>query len=323
MLKGRKGIKEYCVYRYRIIDTNEVIYIGKTDANLKNRIDAHAKEEKFIPYLGECCIDYIILKNKTETDIIEKYYINKYKPVLNEKDKLSGSTDIQFQFKLPDWIPYENYVLDKINASQLKNFQVLEEAYKNELFLDALFSADGNSFTLDFLHTGILFNQTYVFSEIKTECYIEKDVMGHEFLKYIYQYTPLGIDISDKYFELKEKIYRKAAELWNFSKSETQILSQLQEAECLLNELIDFAENNFELNGLEKDMFLFSGNDELISIFSPYFSSVFYDGYNSYFVTVNEEACQYLDKVKERIAEQKLKIYRTAGILLESDENSF
>ena len=93
-------IRDYCVYRYTLRETGEVIYIGKTDASLKQRIDAHQKEDNFAPYIGLWDIDYLELQNNTETDIIEKYLINYYKPILNTKDNVTGFTNMSIILQL-------------------------------------------------------------------------------------------------------------------------------------------------------------------------------------------------------------------------------
>ena len=74
----------YYVYKY-VLD-NQIIYIGKNDTNLQDRIIQHQREEKFKPYM-EADIYYIELKNKAETSGLEKLLINKYKPILNIVDK--------------------------------------------------------------------------------------------------------------------------------------------------------------------------------------------------------------------------------------------
>ena len=88
----------YYVYKY-VLD-NQIIYIGKNDTNLQDRIIQHQREEKFKPYM-EADIYYIELKNKAETSGLEKLLINKYKPILNIVDKYKTTSDIQFEE--PEW----------------------------------------------------------------------------------------------------------------------------------------------------------------------------------------------------------------------------
>lgn len=96
-----KDIKQ-CVYKY--IYKDSIIYIGKTDSSLKQRIKEHSKEEKFYKYLSDVKIYFIKLRNKAETSFMETYLINKYKPVLNVTDVYDGDSGINIDE--PEWIEY-------------------------------------------------------------------------------------------------------------------------------------------------------------------------------------------------------------------------
>lgn len=87
-------------YVYKYVFDNQIIYIGKNDTNLQERIIAHQREEKFKPYI-ESDIYYIEVKNKAESSGLEKLLINKYKPLLNIVDKYETTSDIQFEE--PEW----------------------------------------------------------------------------------------------------------------------------------------------------------------------------------------------------------------------------
>lgn len=99
-----KNIKEY--YIYKIECNNEIIYIGKTDKSLKNRINQHIHNKKFKDYENYeiYCCQY---SNKYETKYMEELLINKYKPILN----IVGNRDItiNIEFEEPNWIPYSDY----------------------------------------------------------------------------------------------------------------------------------------------------------------------------------------------------------------------
>lgn len=82
----------YCVYKY--VYQNKIIYIGKTDSSLEARIYGHSKEDKFKPYLTDCEIYYIALRNSVETSVIEKILINKYRPILNIADKTDSELPV-------------------------------------------------------------------------------------------------------------------------------------------------------------------------------------------------------------------------------------
>lgn len=60
-------------YIYKYIFHNKIIYIGKVDSDLKRRVEEHAKEEKFLPYLVETTIFCMQLANPTETTFIHEY----------------------------------------------------------------------------------------------------------------------------------------------------------------------------------------------------------------------------------------------------------
>lgn len=92
----------YYVYKY--VYDGEIVYIGKNDTNLKNRIKQHEKEEKFQPYLSSV-IYFIELANKAESKAIETFLINKYKPSLNVADKYESISDF-LEFTEPEWKEY-------------------------------------------------------------------------------------------------------------------------------------------------------------------------------------------------------------------------
>lgn len=74
----------YFIYNHN----NELIYIGKTN-DLYNRILQHHKNKKInkdnIKY-----IDIEILESLCDASVREIYYINKYKPTLNQRDVFEG-----------------------------------------------------------------------------------------------------------------------------------------------------------------------------------------------------------------------------------------
>lgn len=83
------------------------LYVGKSDTSAKDRINAHSKEEKFLPFLNDVKIFYIELDNKAQSKFVEAYLIDKYKPHLNIIDKYEQES--AFELNIPEWIPYENY----------------------------------------------------------------------------------------------------------------------------------------------------------------------------------------------------------------------
>ena len=95
----------YAIYKY--VYDNKIIYIGKTNSSLKNRLICHSNESKFQPFL-EADIFYFEVANKTETEIFEKILINKYHPRLNVVDNYEESINIVFQE--PQWIKIDRNI---------------------------------------------------------------------------------------------------------------------------------------------------------------------------------------------------------------------
>lgn len=89
--------KEYGVYKFVEKKSGRIIYIGKSNVSLDNRIFAHLAgkgiDEKFKKYKNKCEIYTAILPNSVEADIVEKCLINKYKPELNVVDKQEGLSE--------------------------------------------------------------------------------------------------------------------------------------------------------------------------------------------------------------------------------------
>lgn len=98
-------ISQYCIYRYIDKKTKEILYVGKTDTSLENRINQHQSETKFKNIDAE--VEYIELKNNMETRFYEFYFINKWKPVLNTADKYEDELecDIIHNFEWKLYVP--------------------------------------------------------------------------------------------------------------------------------------------------------------------------------------------------------------------------
>lgn len=75
----------YFIYNHN----DELIYIGKTN-DIYNRILQHHKDKK----INKNDINYIdieILESLCDASVREIYYINKYKPILNQRDVFEGT----------------------------------------------------------------------------------------------------------------------------------------------------------------------------------------------------------------------------------------
>lgn len=103
-LKEKIGIG--CIYRFLDKDNN-IIYVGKT-INLERRLEQHFG--KYGHLSKECYenvkkIEYIKIKKEINRSIEELYYINKYQPIFNIKDKNSGTTSIEIKER--KWIEFK------------------------------------------------------------------------------------------------------------------------------------------------------------------------------------------------------------------------
>lgn len=128
-------MSEFYIYKYVIKDN--IIYIGKTNTSLYNRIKSHSKEEKFKEY-KDANVYCFQCKNRIETDIYEKYLINKYKPILNVMDKISDTINIDIKEK--DWMSYEEYLKNRDTNS--KEQKVIEKCGVRNVYPIFLTCAD-------------------------------------------------------------------------------------------------------------------------------------------------------------------------------------
>lgn len=103
---------EHYVYKY--VKDGKVIYVGKTNRSLKARIDAHAKEEKFVPYFP-CEIWISAFNNAAQVNGWESLLIDAYQPVLNITDKFGGEPNQEIDRLL--WMPYNTYLDECIAKS--------------------------------------------------------------------------------------------------------------------------------------------------------------------------------------------------------------
>lgn len=105
-------MNEHGLYKFIERNSGEIIYIGKTNSSFKQRINSHLRgsgvDQKFLNYKDKCDIYIALLPNSTETDILEKVLINKYKPILNNIDNHLGISNY-IQIGDINWIPYELY----------------------------------------------------------------------------------------------------------------------------------------------------------------------------------------------------------------------
>lgn len=298
--------KEYCVYRYTTYD-NEVVYIGKTDSSLKQRIEAHTKEDKFFPYLDYCKIDYIELANRVETDVVERFLINYYKPVLNDKDKEAGLKLISID--IPDWIPYEEYKAEKKDDLLCVKRKV---ALQNQALFDSAYTAfleGNNSFDTKELHPSGMLSTVSGPVRITTPL-VENNENGYKqflssnaktyfenpFLHQVLIWEPVS-----SYF-LKTKQIEKLENMYSFAR----VLKLFKENDFLEDgEMFGFCVIKLPEKYANEDIY-------------EYFSVFFYDkprlGQSSY-IEINIEGYNELNNIIEKISKEILKEYRQNDII--------
>lgn len=119
-----------CVYKY--VYDDQIIYIGKTNVSLKQRIYGHSKEDKFQEYLNKAKVYYAVLKNSTETAFVELYLINKYKPILNTNAKCDGDSNIFMEEPIwESWeeLAEENAKLTEPESKKIKQYKPIKRYF--------------------------------------------------------------------------------------------------------------------------------------------------------------------------------------------------
>ncbi|MDY6152955.1 MAG: GIY-YIG nuclease family protein [Terrisporobacter sp.] len=96
-------------YTYRFVDTNEnVIYVGYTGQTMAKRISQHFTKGHLPKkcYKSIARIDYIKWDSKSDAQVMEVYYINKYHPKFNKLDKQGDRLNIQIEDE-KEWEVYQ------------------------------------------------------------------------------------------------------------------------------------------------------------------------------------------------------------------------
>ena len=96
-------------YTYRFVDTNEnVIYVGYTGQTMAKRISQHFTKGHLPKkcYKSIARIDYIKWDSKSDAQVMEVYYINKYHPKFNKLDKQGDKLNIQIEDE-KEWKVYQ------------------------------------------------------------------------------------------------------------------------------------------------------------------------------------------------------------------------
>lgn len=162
--------KQCGVYKY--VYNGEIIYVGKSDTNILNRIKNHAQETKFAPFLNECEIYYALFKNIAHTSIYETYLINKYRPILNSAMKYDD--EIPFDISEPDWIKYDGGgILSEIDEdSKELEAEPLFLSFKEKILNGNFCNFDDKSLSFAFLE----------FMQVIVQFMKEKNLAFNDFL---------------------------------------------------------------------------------------------------------------------------------------------
>ena len=103
-------------YTYRFVDANEnIIYVGYTGQTMAKRIGQHF-EKGHLPkkcYKSIARIECIKWETKSDAQVMEVYYINKYHPIYNKLDKQNDHLNIQVTDE-KEWEVYQ--VIKKPNT---------------------------------------------------------------------------------------------------------------------------------------------------------------------------------------------------------------
>ena len=85
-------------YTYRFVDANEnIIYVGYTAQSMSKRMGQHM-ERGHLPrkcYKSIARIECIKWETKSDAQVMEVYFINKYHPIYNKLDKQNDHLNIQ------------------------------------------------------------------------------------------------------------------------------------------------------------------------------------------------------------------------------------
>lgn len=294
--------RDYCVYRYVLPDTGQIIYVGKTDVSLRQRIESHAKEEKFAPYLGQWIVEYIELANRVETDIVEKYLINTLKPILNEKDHVEGLTNMSI--KLPKWIPYEKYEEKRKEGNTALITNAIKTAVLDEVLFWAAYDAalsGTHEFVVPTLHPTGMIPLPKTRSSV-TQKEVKRCVNGYKQI--------LAPDIIPQLLQspnqILTNIWLPVAELWNWKEAEYQEFLQFKKYMDFAHTLEEFKENGYQEDYDSEPFVLHMDPDEgLCTWYAPLFGSLV-KGEFYYYAEINCEAYHVIPEILESIAGKML-----------------
>lgn len=121
-------------YIYRFINSAEqIVYIGKTN-NIKNRIRQHFGRSGHLPkeyYKQVSLVECLELDNESDMNILELYFINKWKPIFNTSKKSSSILSIEIDESTFSWESVDRISYDP--SGEIDSLKEIINECQNEL----------------------------------------------------------------------------------------------------------------------------------------------------------------------------------------------
>lgn len=304
---GSRVGREFYVYRYTDKKTNQVVYIGKTNCSLKARVNAHKREEAFSPY--DCEIDFVKLSNEVETDSIEKFLINYYKPCINLKDKVPFLTET-IELDGLNWEPYSTY-LDGLKTNLQRKKIVKDQALKQIYIFEQLeeaFALNKDKITLPFVDVSLpMVNRTFNWSKKE----VESTTNGYIFII---------LDNAKETFELNRNeilasIWMPVVSMWDISNKNSSNFFKIECALEILKSMKEFAYDGFAIEDHYEPFvnILPMRLKEGIGYFEKYTEPVCFVGGKIYIEWVDDNH-EHINTIKEEIYKDFVKFLRFEGV---------
>ena len=105
----KKGFKLYKIY-----SENCLLYLGRTKQPLKTRLHQHFFKAPMVREINIDAvtkIEYALFPTEADMNVMEVYFINKLKPVLNRDDK--AKDELTFEFSPVQFAEYSCHLMEK------------------------------------------------------------------------------------------------------------------------------------------------------------------------------------------------------------------
>lgn len=308
-LPGRKNppAGEFFVYRYRDKASGGVVYIGKTNCSLKARVDAHRREDAFAPY--RCDVDCTRLSNRVETDCVEKFLINYYKPCINLKDKVPALSE-GVEISGLKWVSYESY-LEGLRAGKARASVLRKEAEQREHALDLLLGVGGrrNQVTLPFFLSQLPTSEGY-FQFAQKEAALTQE--GYE----LTLLPGAARFLSEHYYEVLACIWKPVLQASDVYGDALAELASIEYAYDAVEALRNFAYNGYQQEGGERFVAVLPKEQECAVPFllEAVDESAVSSAYGRVFVEWAHEENDRLPAVLAAIHKRLVLLTRTSGV---------